>query len=286
MADADTWMPLYIGDYLADTSELSNAEHGSYLLLLMHQWRTGPLPNNDVKLAAIARCDLRSWRKTIGPSVLRFFTLGPDGLSQKRLAFEQARTAGKVEKRSKAGTKGAEKRWGKESASGGNANGKPYSKRGNKPDGKGDAIAMRSHWQTDGEPQSQSEKEASSNLDSRNSRATGDPPRVGDPPEAWAIYAKVGEFADWGVSPRDGLKHPCRNGDFVDITAELAIEAAGMDEANYTDWRPLIRWMDDGIDSGDIVAAIKSVAERSSYKPPGNLAYFDKIVRGWKRQTA
>lgn len=49
----DIWMPLYIGDYLADTGHLTAEAHGAYMLLLMHQWRVGHF--SEEQIPAIAR---------------------------------------------------------------------------------------------------------------------------------------------------------------------------------------------------------------------------------------
>lgn len=61
----DSFMPFYIGDYLADTSHLSAAEHGAYLLLLFHYWRTSsPLIDEDSALARISRMTKAEWKSS------------------------------------------------------------------------------------------------------------------------------------------------------------------------------------------------------------------------------
>ena len=55
MAKADIWMPFYVADYLADTMHLSPAEHGGYLMLILHYWKSGPIQNDDGRLAIISR---------------------------------------------------------------------------------------------------------------------------------------------------------------------------------------------------------------------------------------
>lgn len=61
MANADIWMPLYIGDYLADTSRLTTEQHGAYMLLIMDYWRNGPPPNDPQVLAQITRMSADAW---------------------------------------------------------------------------------------------------------------------------------------------------------------------------------------------------------------------------------
>ena len=64
MSRSDAWMPFYVTDYLGDTGHLSGPEHGAYLLLLFHYWRTGPLPDDDALLARLEALDVGTgtWR--------------------------------------------------------------------------------------------------------------------------------------------------------------------------------------------------------------------------------
>jgi uncharacterized protein YdaU (DUF1376 family) len=104
-------MPLYIGDYLADTSRLSTEQHGAYLLLLMDYWRNGPLPNNPVLLANITRLSADAW--SIAQALLmQFFSIGEDGLlHNKRIDEEMAGAKANKEKNGLRAKAAAEARW-------------------------------------------------------------------------------------------------------------------------------------------------------------------------------
>lgn len=56
------WMPLYIADYLSNTGHLTAAEHGGYMLLIMHYWEKDGLPTDEAKLARIARMSPEEWQ--------------------------------------------------------------------------------------------------------------------------------------------------------------------------------------------------------------------------------
>jgi uncharacterized protein YdaU (DUF1376 family) len=73
----DVWMPLYVADYLADTTRLTTEQHGAYLLLLMDYWRNGPLPDNDAVLAQITRMSPDAWSNA--RSILQAFFEQCDG---------------------------------------------------------------------------------------------------------------------------------------------------------------------------------------------------------------
>jgi uncharacterized protein YdaU (DUF1376 family) len=88
MSSPDTWMPLYVGRYLADTGHLTVCEHGAYVLLLMHYWCNGPLPDDDKQLATIARTERKAWDRVVGPALRPFFRLVDGKLHQKRADIE------------------------------------------------------------------------------------------------------------------------------------------------------------------------------------------------------
>lgn len=68
------YMPLWVADYLVDTQQLSAAEHGAYLLLIMAYWQAGgPLPDNDDRLRRAARVDPADW-PAIRLTMLEFST--------------------------------------------------------------------------------------------------------------------------------------------------------------------------------------------------------------------
>jgi uncharacterized protein YdaU (DUF1376 family) len=77
-------MPLYVGDYLGDTGHLTTAQHGAYLLLMMHYWRKGELPDDDRQLSKIAKLPLKTWCEC-RPILQDFFH---DGWKHKRIDAE------------------------------------------------------------------------------------------------------------------------------------------------------------------------------------------------------
>ncbi len=97
------WMPFYVADYLGDTGHLTTVEHGAYLLLIMHYWQAGGLPNDTKKLQRITKLTHRDWEK-VRDTIAGFFN---DGWRHKRIDSELAKASKMLMKRSAAGKMGA-----------------------------------------------------------------------------------------------------------------------------------------------------------------------------------
>lgn len=86
---AEQWFPLYWGDYLRDTSDLSLAEHGAYLKLLGRHYTTeAALPADWDSLYRIAGAHTDAERQAVTSVVDKFFERQIDGLVQKRVMKE------------------------------------------------------------------------------------------------------------------------------------------------------------------------------------------------------
>lgn len=89
------WMPLHITDYLADTGHLNAAEHGAYLMLIMHYWQNGSLPADERLLARLARMSKDEWTESRDVLAMLF---GPNW-THKRIDTELAKADEIIEKR-------------------------------------------------------------------------------------------------------------------------------------------------------------------------------------------
>lgn len=103
------FLPIDVRAFLADTQHLDARETGAYANLLFHAWLASDngLPDDDKRLALLARCTPNEWRK-IRPTVLGFWFLSRDGRwHQKHLDNKRVEVATKSAKASAA----ANARW-------------------------------------------------------------------------------------------------------------------------------------------------------------------------------
>ena len=106
-------MPLYIGDYLADTARLTTEQHGAYLLLLMDYWRSGRLPDNDQVLAQISKLSPDAWGNAKA-MLKQFFSISDGYWIHARVEKELNLAMQNKAKMHDRALKGAQARWDKQ----------------------------------------------------------------------------------------------------------------------------------------------------------------------------
>jgi uncharacterized protein YdaU (DUF1376 family) len=100
------FVKLYIGDYMRDTGTLTVAEHGAYVLMLLHHYGTEkPLPTGR-ELHRLLRAESKADRDAIDSVVHRFWQGTPDGLVNKRAGREMGRAEHQREVNRIVGAKG------------------------------------------------------------------------------------------------------------------------------------------------------------------------------------
>lgn len=267
MASCNAWFPFYAGDYAGDTLHLTTVEHGAYLLLLIHEWRTGPLPDDDARLATVARMLPTEWQQ-IAPTIRAFFTLRDGRLVQPRLERERNRAGNKVEQRRKAGLASAAARAGKKTGA-------------SKPNGEATDV-QRPLEQTLGQPQPDPHKKKGGE---ETQAGDADPPAESDPPRPSPVLV-----------PLPGGRHGMAPETTEIIAAFDAARASAFGKPLARNWphpqdaSTAQRWLNAGAEKGlapaEVVAIATSVfdashrarAARQPNDPPGTLGYHDAAI--------
>ena len=107
------WFPLYVGDYLTATHDLTVEQHGCYLLLLMRAWQRhdNALPNDMAWMrSALPRMHGHAFNRLVPPLLARFFTLGADDKWRNKRLDDERQRADKLSAKQK---QNIGKRWSK-----------------------------------------------------------------------------------------------------------------------------------------------------------------------------
>lgn len=296
----DSWMPLYIAAYQVDTTHLTTEQHGAYLLLLMHAWIKGFLPDDDRALASICKMTVQKFR-TIAPVIRAFLMpVGEGRLSQKRLEEERQRASKNIEQKSNAArAKHAKQKEAKyneinedASAAASDPQGAPQLSRSLAA-----GVPLPSTSEGDSLPDSDSVPAANaapqqkrrailSRLPSarqwwpwRNAESDPFGPNAVKRP---CIQPNKGVCSEWD---RDQQTYAL---DGFDGLPNMVFEETLVQDDNVActepiDWTPLLDWVRDGIPAETIYAGIKAANEahlrKGSQFPIAGLGFYDKRIR-------
>jgi uncharacterized protein YdaU (DUF1376 family) len=190
---SNAWGAFYWGDYIADTGHLTLAQHGAYLLLMAHYYRTRrPLPANAPVLHRVCRCTTDVDRCAVDEVLQEFFTLDGDVYRQNRIDRELAKAIDISEKRSTAARAKHEKSRG--------------------PSARANAVQVH----TQPQPQSQPQLERKPSAANASVADDESEPIISDQHPAEIIPPRTPEGINFHASPiietRDGL-HSGREGE-------------------------------------------------------------------------
>ena len=103
----------YAGDWISDPNRmrLSLEEQGAYILLYCHCWKGFKIPHDYEVIARMCNCSLDKAKKLF-PKIEHLFKMQQGNLICIQAEEERKEQAYNRQKRSMAGEKGAEKRWG------------------------------------------------------------------------------------------------------------------------------------------------------------------------------
>jgi uncharacterized protein YdaU (DUF1376 family) len=250
----------YMGDYQRDTSHLSLAEHGAYTVLLDHYYsRRKPLPESREALWRLCRATSKLEQAAVSAVADEFFPIAPDGLRHNPRADDEiAKWEAISAEASESGRRGAEKRWGKNSAGHGDGYGES--------DGVGHRVPHKKRWGNDSgkngspapEPESRvqiqkPDPDSCEDALAQNARAGATPPERGE-----KARAERDESRPPGESPGDPDPAP---GPTRATAACIAMRAEGLMAVNPSH-ATLLKLLEQGAEVGEFAQAAKEAVGR------------------------
>ena len=106
------FMPLWVDRFFGGTLKMDGEEQSLYLLLLAHQWATGPLPPDPKRIAKLISYDEKRFLKLWGVVSEKFVEI-ESGLVNLPLEEVREISEKRAKTNSKRSTKAAEARWSK-----------------------------------------------------------------------------------------------------------------------------------------------------------------------------
>lgn len=235
--------PLWVDAFLRDTQHLEADEVGAYFLILMAMWTRErcDFPDDDTRLARVARVSLRLWKARIGPAIRPFLTAADGAVSSKRLREEATYVERQVQRNSDRKT--------------GENSGNPLTPNDPPPSADASTDQPQNHpTQQPNNPTTQEKKEIPA------AAALYDPP----------AQAAAAEAAQPEQDPLDGVLEAAR----IDVTKDTSGKW-------FAQRWVAQRWHEQlGLSWPEITARIAEIAaHRKGWQPPGTLKFFDPVMQ-------
>lgn len=111
----DIFIPIYIGDYLKDTTFLTTEQHGAYILMLFACWQHGGIPNDDNVICRTTGLSLDAWSNAKA-MLMRYFEDDSGMLVNRRIEKELMKARKNKNSAVERAKKAAQARWNKNDA--------------------------------------------------------------------------------------------------------------------------------------------------------------------------
>lgn len=250
-------LPLWVDAFVRDTLDLSGDEIGAFNLILWAMWTRDScdLPDDNRKLARVARATSQTWKRRIRPALEPFFQIENDAWSNTRLRKEAAKTEKFLQGQS-------DRKRGQDNGT------EPFTRHG------GAQLGF-----------SDTQEKSPNPLENNNVGSTAD----NSPDGPRHLPTQETKYI---IAAADSA--PARNDDFSGpetfreklLSACLVDPVSGLTGhgANRLGDQPQMiaanRWISDlGLTEPEILAKVTEVMQRKRDGPPGTLTYFDGAMK-------